>query len=213
MSNTIQSPFNIIRKDKFLMVIPIPKGLKSIVKKFTQKNSYVDPDTFSISVYGAVAPPVAIPSTEARYSGQSIKLSSHSRPSYPPLTINFAIDNRYSNYWFIYKWLNILNDDKLSIYDADDIVNETNIDPHTIKGLSTHTGTYSKQLQYYSTDISIFVLDEYEKRVAELKYYGAFPTSLGGLNLSYRDATQADVPVEFAYSQFDVSLIEQVESL
>ena len=57
------------------------------------------------------------------------------------------------------------------------------------------------------------MLDEYEKRVAELKYYGAFPTSLGGLNLSYRDATQADVPVEFAYSQFDVSLIEQVESL
>ena len=215
MSTFAQSPFNKIRKDKFIMVVPIPKGLKGITSNFTRSNNTIIPDSFTMSVYGTVAPPIAVPAVDSRYSGQSIKTTSYARPSYPPLSINFTIDNRFNNYWFIYKWLDILNDDKSSIYDANDIVGETNTSPQNTGSntSSTHEGTYSKQLQYYATDISIYALDEYEKRVIEFKYFGAFPTNIGGLNLSYRDSGEAETTAEFAYSQFTATLVENVDSL
>lgn len=212
MSNFTQAPFNKIRKDKFIMVIPVPKGLKDIVSNFNHSNNTISHDAFTISIFGAVAPPISVPAVDNKYSGQSIKTTSYARPSYPPLSISFTIDNRFSNYWFIYKWLDILNDDKKSIYDANDIVGVT-ADPPTDPSVGVYSGTYSKQLQYYATDISIYALDEYEKRVIEFKYFGAFPTSIGGLNMSYRDAGEAETTAEFAYSQFTASLVENVDSL
>jgi len=198
------------------MTVPIPVGLKNIANSFNHLNNTINPNAFIISVYGAVAPPISVPAIDNRYGGQSVKATSYARPSYPPLSINFTIDNRFNNYWFIYKWLDILNDDKQSIYDGKNVVGVT-VDPkYTTQGsnaIDVADGTYSKQLQYYSTDISIYALDEYEKRVVEFKYFGAFPTSLGGLNLNYRDAGEAETTAEFAYSQFKVSLIENVESL
>ena len=212
MSDFTQAPFNKIRKDKFIMVIPIPKGLKDIVSSFGHSNNKIDHDAFTISIFGAVTPAILVPPVDNKYSGQSIKTTSHARPSYPPLAINFTIDNRFNNYWFIYKWLDILNDDKKSIYDANDIVGVTS-DPPTDPKVGVYSGTYSKQLQYYSADISVYALDEYEKRVIEFKYFGAFPTALGGLNMSYRDPGEAETTAEFAYSQFTASLVENVDSL
>lgn len=213
MSDYIQSPFNKVRKDKFIMVIPVPKGLKGMIRKFAHNDLYADPDTFTMSVYGVVAPAISVPSIDNKYAGQSVKVSSHGRTTYPALTVKFAVDNRFNNYWFIYKWLDILNDDKKSIYDSNDIVDVTNLPSKLVNGADVHVGTYSKQLQYYSTNISIFALDEYEKRVAEFVYTGAFPTSLGGIDLTYRDGGEIDITAGFEYSQFAVSLIEQVDSI
>jgi hypothetical protein len=63
------------------------------------------------------------------------------------------------------------------------------------------------------TDISIFALDEYEKRVIEFKYTKAFPTKLGGITFSDRDSSEAESTLEFAYSQFTAKLVEEVENL
>lgn len=213
MSEYIQSPFNKVRKDKFIMVIPVPKGLKGMIRKFAHNDHYADPDTFTMSVYGVVAPAIKVSSVDSRYAGQTVKVSSHSREAYPALTVNFAVDNRFNNYWFIYKWLDILNDDKKSVYDGKDIVDVSNLPGGNVDGTRVNIGTFSKQLQYYSTTISIFALDEYEKRVAEFVYTGAFPTSLGGIDLSYRDSGEVDITAEFEYSQFAVSLVEQVDSI
>ena len=213
MSEYIQSPFNKVRKDKFIMVIPVPKGLKGMVSKFTRNKFSADPDTFTMSVYGVVAPAIQVSSIDNRYAGQTVKVSSHSRGAYPALTVNFAIDNRFNNYWFVYKWLDILNDDKKSIYDGKNVVDVTNLPGMQVDGADVNIGSFSKQLQYYSTNISIFALDEYEKRVAEFVYTGAFPTSLGGIDLSYRDGGEIDITAEFEYSQFAVSLVEQVDSI
>ena len=215
MPDYIQSPFNKYRKDKFTMVVPIPDALKTTVTKFDRKDYKSDPDTFSMSVYGAVAPPVNVPAIVNRYAGQTLKISSHSREPYPQLSVNFTIDNRFNNYWYIYKWLDLLNNDKTSIYDQDGTANVTNLqNPINIKnGTDVHRGSYSKQIGKYTSTISIFALDEYEKRVVEFQYSDAFPTVLGGINMSYRDSGEAETNVEFAYSQFTVSLVEQVESL
>lgn len=201
MSNYVQAPLNKQRKDKYIMVIPIPKGLRDIVTGDLKgrANDSIIPKALTLSIYGSIAPDVSVPAVLTKYSGQSYNVSSHAREPYSPQTVNFTIDNRFNNYWVIYKWLAILNDPKLSIYDADNI---TNLEHRN-----------EKASQSYMTDISVFALDEYEKRVVEFKYTKAFPTKLGGITFSDRDSTEAETTLEFAYSQFTTTLVEEVENL
>ena len=158
MANTyVQAPLNKQRKDKYTIVIPTPPGLREIVTKDprSRANQAIIPDALTMAIYGSIAPEVVVPAILTRYSGQSLNISSHARDPYQPQTVNFTIDNRFNNYWVIYKWLAILNDPKLSIYDSENI---TDIEHKT-----------EIASQKYMTDISIFALDEYEKRVIEFK--------------------------------------------
>ena len=186
-----QAALNKERKDKFIMVIPTPKFLKDDVNKFVRDNKQVNPDSVQFSIYGSVVPPVQIPNVEVRYAGQTLNVTSHNRPAYPPVNVKFTIDNRFENYWFIYKWLNKLQDD--------------------------YAGYFNEEKNYpkkkviedeYMADFTIYALDEYNKRVAQFDYTKGFPTFLGGVEYSYRDPGEIETQFSFAYSQFYVSLLQ-----
>ena len=186
-----QAALNKERKDKFIMVIPTPKFLKDDVNKFVRDNKQVNPDSVQFSIYGSVVPPVQIPNVEVRYSGQTLNVTSHNRPAYPPVNVKFTIDNRFENYWFIYKWLNKLQDDYAGYFNEEK--------------------NYPKKKvieEEYMADFTIYALDEYNKRVAQFDYTKGFPTFLGGVEYSYRDPGEIETQFSFAYSQFYVSLLQ-----
>ena len=110
MADYSQSPFNKERKDKFVLVIPTPKVLREDVSKTVRNNTFVNPDSMQFSIYGSVIPTVSIPEESVRFSGQTLNVTSYNRPVYDPIEVKFTIDNRFQNYWFIYTWLNKLND-------------------------------------------------------------------------------------------------------
>ena len=195
-----QSPFNKQRNDKFLMVIPIPKGLRSI-QGSSHTNQTIIPASLSMSIYGAVAPDVSVPAIQVKYGGQTMNTSSMAREPYSSQTVNFTIDNRFNNYWVIYKWLSLLNDDKASSLDANNVF-----------GLEKTKPGLEHAMQYYFTDISIFALDEYEKRVMEFKYTQAFPTKLSGITFNHRQGPEVECTLDFAYSQFLATLVESVDN-
>jgi hypothetical protein len=195
--NYAQSPFNKTRKDKFLLVLNFPDGLKDISKKLTRTNQSILPDTIQFSVYGAIVPDVEVPVVNVRYTGQTLAASSHARPPYPACTVNFTVDNRFNNYWTIYKWLDLLTSSEDGLVDKDNIL---------VKNSRT-------DLMKYAANISIFALDEYDKRTVEFVYTNAFPTSLGGINFNNRDASEIETTFTFNYSRLLVSLVESVDSL
>lgn len=195
--NYAQSPFNKTRKDKFLLVLNFPDGLKDISKKITRTNQSILPDTIQFSVYGAIVPDVEVPVVNVRYTGQTLAASSHARPPYPACTVNFTVDNRFNNYWTIYKWLDLLTSSEDGIVDKDNILVKNN----------------RTDLMKYAANISIFALDEYDKRTVEFVYTNAFPTSLGGINFNNRDASEIETTFTFNYSRLLVSLVETVDSL
>jgi hypothetical protein len=195
--NYAQSPFNKTRKDKFLLVLNFPDGLKDISKKITRTNQSILPDTIQFSVYGAIVPDVEVPVVNVRYTGQTLAASSHARPPYPACTVNFTVDNRFNNYWTIYKWLDLLTSSEDGLVDKDNILVKNN----------------RTDLMKYAANISIFALDEYDKRTVEFVYTNAFPTSLGGINFNNRDASEIETTFTFNYSRLLVSLVETVDSL
>lgn len=196
MSNAVtytQSPFNKSRKDKFLLVFSLPKALLKISKNIERTDTTILPDTLQFSVFGNIVPDISIPAINTRYAGQTLAHSSHSREPYEPNRVNFTVDNRFNNYWVIYSWLNLLNDDKTGVYDPDQLA-------ESIRG-ANRVGQPNME---YRTDISIFGLDEYNKKIVEFVYTNAFPTNLGGINYSYRDGSEIESEFTYSYSQLIV---------
>lgn len=195
-SEFIQSPFNKARSDKFIMVLNFPDSLKKVAAKFTRSNTGIIPNSLQFSVYGAVVPDINIPAQDLTYGGQPMTISTKSRPPWDPVTVNFTIDNRFNNYWVIYSWLNLLNDQR--------------------DGTQTNTSknnAYNITKIEYRANISLFILDEYEKKIIEFLYKDAFPVSLGGINLSNRTSTEIETTFTFNYSQLIANLVENTDSL
>lgn len=172
----------------------LPQALRKISSKFERSTNTILPDSLQFSIFGTIAPTIEIPAITTRYSGQTMSHSSHSRSPYEPNTVNFTVDNRFNNYWVIYTWLSLLNNDETGVYDA----RQTTSDGPNME---------------YRTDISIFALDEYNKRIGEFLYTGAFPTSLGGINYNYRDGSEIESSFTYSYSQLIFKPITDIESL
>jgi hypothetical protein len=186
-----QSPLNQAAKDKFLLVFDLPPILKTFSKTYERNNSSVIPDNVQFSIWGTSVPEITVPGVETRYSGSTLYVSSHSKNSYPPVSIDFAIDDQYNNYWCIYQWLNLLHDQKTGEYNERQVFVDANFND-------------------YQTDITVYGLDEYGKKKIKFVYKKAFPTTLKGIEYNYQATGDMRITSGFVflYSQLHVELID-----
>ena len=186
-----QSILNKSRLDKFLLVFSIPPALREVnVRENTARNSTnVIEDKLQLSVYGAVVPELTVPSIQIPYAGSNLYQSAHAREPYPPVTVNFTADNEFNNYWVIYKWLNLMHDQKTGVYD------ETDLDP-------------DNEFNNYQTDMTLYGLDEYENKRIEFTYTKAFSVTLGNLEYNYRTSDEIESSFTFVYSQLHTKLLD-----
>ena len=186
-----QSILNKSRLDKFLLIFSIPPALREInVRESAARNSNnVMEDKLQLSVYGAVVPELTVPSIQIPYAGSNLYQSAHAREPYPPVTVNFTTDNEFNNYWVIYKWLNLMHDQKTGVYDDTDLDQDN-------------------EFNNYQTDITLYGLDEYENKRIEFTYTKAFPVTLGNLDYNYRTSDEVESSFTFVYSQLHTKLLD-----
>jgi len=192
---TQQSVLNRVSKDKFLLVLNLPQYLRDQ----STRDALIDIDPLQLSIYGAVVPTVRIANIELPFAGQVYNLTSHARPNYEPLNVNFVVDNKFRNYWILWKWLALLNTPRNSLYGGSSVLNDKK--------------DFKKQIERgnlteYQTNLSVLGLNEYNQKSIEFIYYNAFITTLGGINYSYRDAEIMESTVQFQYSQLDVQIFK-----
>lgn len=188
-SPTEQSILNKASKDKFVLVLNLPRALKQEAKKIKG----IDLDPMQISIYGTVTPTITVPAIAVPYGGQVPTYSSHTRPQYSPLTVNFVVDNEYKNFYFLWRWLELLNDARKSKYSGPP---ERLISASDKRLRGDHTD--------YQTTFSILALNEYNQTTIEFVYYYAFITSLGAISYNYRDGEILESTAEFSYGQLDL---------
>ena len=204
MGTINQSQFNKSRLDKFLLVLNLPPILKDISNQYigSRKNTSIIENSLQFSVYGTVVPQIQVPEESLYYAGQSMKLSTHTRPVYENVTVNFTIDNEFNNYWVIYKWLDLMNDEKISTFNSKDIFDKPNISPKEKKNSKTLTPT-----DLYQADISLYAKDEFDKNKVKFVFTKAFPVNLGSIDFNYRASGEIETTLEFAFSQLLVGLV------
>ena len=183
-----QSILNKSRVDKFKLVFQVPNALKKINQSSGRSNSSIIQDTMQFSIYGVVVPTITVPALEIRYSGSTLYNSTHSKNPYPPVTVNFTIDNEYNNYWVLYKWINLLHDEYEGVFDADNLIN-------------------NDIFKDYQTDITVYGLDEFDNERIKFTYTKSFPTDLGGITFNYRESGEIESSFTFVYSQILADLL------
>ena len=189
---TQQSVLNRPGKDKFILVLNLPQ----VLRKQSITNDLININPLQMSIFGTVVPPVQVPGNEVRFGGQSYNVSSYARPNYPPLPVNFIVDNKFHNYWILWKWLAILNDPDTSYYAGTEPKLETWKD-------RIETGIVTE----YQTNFSVISLNEYNIKNIEFVFHNAFITNLGGINYDYNDPEMVKSSAEFQFSKMDVNLL------
>jgi len=182
-----QFVLNKSRVDKFKLVFQVPNALKGS-NNISRSNNTVIQDSMQFSIYGTVVPTITVPALEIRYSGSTLYNSSHNKSPYPPVTVNFTIDNEYSNYWVIYKWLDLLHSQNEGIFDENNVISDDDF-------------------RDYQTDLTIYGLDEFDNEKIQFVYTKAFPTDLGGINFNYRESNEIESSFTFVYSQLHTYLL------
>jgi len=206
MSDIQQSILNKNRKDKFLLVLNLPDPLKKIntAGQNTRDSGHLDLDTLQYSVHGTVVPGTSIQSSQLPYAGQNLNVSTGKRDPYTDVTVNFTVDNRFNNWWVLWKWLNFINNSQTSTLDKEDLTTFTTIQNSTnSKFLYSSTGN----LQPYQTKISVYGLDEYNEKKIQWTYSKAFITKLDGISYSYKDPELIESSFTFSFSQLAVELL------
>ena len=188
-----QALLNKSRLDKFIMVIDLPDLLKPIARKFERNNQSVQLDTLQFAVYGTVVPQIQVPAIPVNYSGSAMHISSQVHPAYPPITVNFTVDNQFNNYWVIYTWLNALRNYNDGTYAT------------SIHDLPKASG--NMLLKDYATDMTVFGLDEYNNEIVKWTYKRAFPISLGEISFNNRTASEIDTTLQFAFAEIECVLL------
>jgi len=192
-----QASLNKARKDKFQLILTIPNILKGINTRNTRESDYINLDSMQFSVYGITLPGIEVPAIQSHYAGQNYNVTSFDRPPYAPAIVNFVVDNEFKNYWLIWKWLQLFNDEVQSTYGR----------PEIFEKAGGYPQLEPKTLYDYTTTITVFALDEYNNKKAEFKYSNAFATKLGNISYNFRDPEEIDCSFEFVFNQLDVQLV------
>ena len=191
--NTMQQALlNKSRADKFLLVFDIPPILREFNKKFNQDNTSIISDSVQFSIFGTAVPEITVPATETRYAGSTLYVTSHSKNPYPPVSVQFNVDNEYKNYWVIYQWLNLLHDQYTGTYNAREI---NAADP-------------DENFKDYQANLTIYGKDEFNNNRIKFTYTKAFPTTVDKIDYSYQTADEITSGFTFVYSQLHTEVMD-----
>lgn len=191
MGNTYdQTLLNKVSNDKFILTLNLPEKIIPKNKKALRNNATFQFDKLQMSVYGTVVPSNSIPQKEVRYAGSNVHISSHNKPTYDPVTVNFTIDNEFNNYWVINSWLNWIRNEKTGVFSGD--VERNDHGP-----------------KQYSANFILTALDEYNNEIIQWVYKQAFPIELGEINYNNRESDQIDTYFKFAFASVETILLNR----
>jgi len=185
-----QSATNRSRADKFLLVFDLPPILRgNLEKKITRDINNVNIESVQFSIYGTIVPEITVPAAETRHAGSTLYVSTHSKNSYPPITIDFKIDNEYKNYWTIYSWLNLLHSQYEGRY------NEAGLMP------------VDENFNDYMTNLTIYGKDEFNNNRIKFTYVKAFPVSIKDVTYNYQEENELVSGFTICYAQLHIDLL------
>lgn len=203
-----QSIYNKSRVDKFILAFTTPNCLRDIAsdnERATEHKSYlkVMPKKMQFSIHGAVVPAVNIPAVDVPKYGQTLKISSHARSTYEDVQVQFTVDNQFNNYWYVWRWLDVITGARTAEYDPRDQGGSQELGNQKGRTITDPPGL----LLDYATDFTMYGLNEYNKETVSFLYKQAFPVSLGNINYDYRSSNEIDCSFTFAFTQLLVNLL------
>lgn len=182
-----QSYLNKARSDKFRVTIPLPPILRDIDTRSVRSTRFIDKDAINFSIFSINIPAISVESVDLKFAGQTPRASSLARTAFDPVDVKFVIDNQYRNYWFLYKWFNLLHDEGKG---------------HMLKQQGS-----SQPLDQYTTDIVVSGIDEYNKDVINYTFSHCVPVEIGSIPYDYQQPNEIESSFKFRFHQLKIKIV------
>lgn len=208
-----QSILNKAAQDKFMVILDVPPYLRHLNDRNKRRNDLLNLDSWRFSPAAINIPNVSTPAQQVPFGGQTIKVTSQTRPAYSPLVIKFQIDNNYNNYHFLWMWQKVMNHPTESGMDAywDELKNRPYKDTQMYLGKS-----YGPQMKYkhnfmeYKSQIVVIGLREYNEPIVKFTFFEAFPVEVAGIEYDYRNHSLLNSQATFEFNNMDVELLDYI---
>lgn len=217
-----QTVMNKASKDKFLVILDVPKILRERQSKNIRLNQLVNRDKWQFSTSKINIPEVTVESQDLGFYGQHVKVTGQSRPAYSPIQIGFTVDNGFDNYHLLWNWLDTMNKARRSWMDTDLEKEKSKVMMHIIPqaGMDPRNPSIDtpRDLDYlhighrpvffdYMTTITVYALREYDEPIFKWTMFYAFPKTLGGIEYDYASTDAITSSISFEIGQMDTELL------
>lgn len=174
--STINGLGGLQRSNHFYVTIPNPRIL----------SGDIGPILLPFLTESANLPGISLATSEIRRYGVGAIERKPYAPIFTDQQMTFYGDGSGTVHKFFYKWMN-------GIVKFDNPVN----------GKGGYNGLRPFEVEYkrdYAVDIVITTIDEKERKIKEFKLYGAYPISIGDINMSWAETDNFQrIPVTFTY--------------
>lgn len=182
------SEFNHLSNDGFITILDLPKCLKEHNKENNNTKKEISLSSLELKIRSIDIPQISIPASKIAYGVGSHTEGGTKYDDFDDLTIQFEMTDTMSNYWTLYKWMQMMVDIEAGV-----------------------VGPYDKGS--YSTTYSVFVLNQYDKPIGLYTFHGVVPVNLGGYNLDNNsDGEHLYIDFTFSYDWVSFDLREDIDN-
>lgn len=132
---------------------------------------------FSLNLHTTSIPGINIGAQEFRWQGGQTKIHD-SVVSYDDWSVDFIVDENYTNWLTIYDWIMFINNNK---------------------------DQYVRDHREHSVNASLLIKNNWKKNIFTVNFIDVWPTALSEVSLSSRSGTElAECNVTFAYDRYEI---------
>ena len=132
---------------------------------------------FIINVFETVIPGVTLDASQEHWQGGLVNMATGAL-TFEPWNISFMVDSEFKNWKVMYKWFMSINNNL-----------DQFIDDHS----------------NYAVDATLRITNNFQEKVFSLFFIDVWPTSIGEVNLNYRDGEpNLETQISLAYDRYEL---------
>lgn len=121
-----------------------------------------DSDILTLNIFETITPAISLSTNDVRWMGAKIPIQG-AEIDFDDLTVQFVVDNKWDNWFYLYKWITFVNNNK---------------------------DKFVEDFRNYCVDVTMFITDNYGDDVLRIDFTNVIITSLNDTSMSSKDGEE-----------------------
>lgn len=143
--------------------------------------SVKEADILTLNIFETITPAISLSTNDIRWMGAKVSIQG-AEIDFDDLTIQFVVDNKWDNWFYLYKWITFVNNNK---------------------------DKFVEDFRNYCVDMTMFITDNYGKDILRIDFKSVMVTSLNDTSMSSKDGEENLIcGAIFKYQRYEVTKID-----
>lgn len=159
-----------------------PANYQLVFSKLPFEDKLEDSNNLTLNIYNTIVPSLTLEMVEQSWMGATRKIITGGL-TFEPWFVHFLVDSDFTNWYMLYNWINQIHNNK---------------------------DRFLKSSKEYCVDLSLYVTDNNNNHILNIKIINAFINFLGEINLSTREGAEVlESTTNIMYDRFEIKKVYQ----